>query len=211
MSNFSSWIQLVTTLVDNVYDALLASDERITRVSFGVGLAEAPQFEGGRTAVGLRAEHGFSALVTVRRGVTTTSLLFDTGLSPDAMMVNADRLGIDLLDVQSLTEKPETRAQRGIDHCAFERVGESTVSDQGEDHVGPDTADTTSDLHEIERRLLRAQHHDAADHLRLPWQAEERPGLASRLVRMREPMQIDARSDDAIRRRGPDTPAHSVL
>ena len=28
---------VVTTLVDNVYDALLASDERTTRVSFGVG------------------------------------------------------------------------------------------------------------------------------------------------------------------------------
>jgi 7,8-dihydropterin-6-yl-methyl-4-(beta-D-ribofuranosyl)aminobenzene 5'-phosphate synthase len=31
------------------------------------------------------AEHGFSALVTVRRGGATTSVLFDTGLSPDAM------------------------------------------------------------------------------------------------------------------------------
>jgi 7,8-dihydropterin-6-yl-methyl-4-(beta-D-ribofuranosyl)aminobenzene 5'-phosphate synthase len=93
---------VVTTLVDNVYDALLATDEQITRASFGVGLAEAPQFAGGHTAVGLRAEHGFSALVTVRRDGVTTSLLFDTGLSPDAMMVNADRLGIDLLEVQGV-------------------------------------------------------------------------------------------------------------
>jgi 7,8-dihydropterin-6-yl-methyl-4-(beta-D-ribofuranosyl)aminobenzene 5'-phosphate synthase len=93
---------VVTTLVDNVYDALLPSDGRTTRASFGVGLAEAPQFEDGRTAVGLRAEHGFSALVTVRRDATTTSLLFDTGLSPDAMVVNADRLGIDLLAVQGV-------------------------------------------------------------------------------------------------------------
>src|SRR3954449_9264667 len=93
---------VVTTLVDNVYDALLPGDERTTRASFGVGLAEAPQFEDGETAVGLRAEHGFSALVTVRRDATTTSLLFDTGLSPDAMVVNADRLGIDLLDVQGV-------------------------------------------------------------------------------------------------------------
>jgi 7,8-dihydropterin-6-yl-methyl-4-(beta-D-ribofuranosyl)aminobenzene 5'-phosphate synthase len=35
-------------------------------------------------------------LVTVRRGPRSTTLLFDTGLSPDAMTVNADRLGIDL-------------------------------------------------------------------------------------------------------------------
>ncbi len=93
---------VVTTLVDNVFDALLAGDERATRVSFGVGRADAHQFEAGETAVGLRAEHGFSALVTVRRGGTTTSLLFDTGLSPDAMVVNAERLGIDLLGVQGV-------------------------------------------------------------------------------------------------------------
>ena len=93
---------VITTLVDNFYDALLISDERTTRAPFGAGRARAPQFESGATAVGLRAEHGFSALVTVRRGSTTTALLFDTGLSPDAMAVNADRLGIDLAGVQAV-------------------------------------------------------------------------------------------------------------
>jgi 7,8-dihydropterin-6-yl-methyl-4-(beta-D-ribofuranosyl)aminobenzene 5'-phosphate synthase len=48
------------------------------------------------------AEHGFSALITVRRGSTTTSVLFDAGLSPDAMVNNADRLGIDLYAVQAV-------------------------------------------------------------------------------------------------------------
>jgi 7,8-dihydropterin-6-yl-methyl-4-(beta-D-ribofuranosyl)aminobenzene 5'-phosphate synthase len=104
---------VVTTLVDNVYDALLTSDERTTRVPFRAGPVEAPQFESGRTMVGLRAEHGFSALVTVRREATTTSLLFDTGLSPDAMMVNADRLGLDLLDVQGVV----------LSHGHFDHVG----------------------------------------------------------------------------------------
>jgi 7,8-dihydropterin-6-yl-methyl-4-(beta-D-ribofuranosyl)aminobenzene 5'-phosphate synthase len=92
----------VTTLVDNVYDALLTGDERTRRVPFSAGTAAAPQFEGGRTAVGLVAEHGFAALVTVRRGDTTTSLLFDTGLSPDGLVTNADRLGIDLAAVQGV-------------------------------------------------------------------------------------------------------------
>lgn len=104
---------VVTTLVDNVYDALLASDERATRVSFAAGRAAAPQFEDGETAVGLRAEHGFSALVTVRRAETTTSLLFDTGLSPDAMMVNADRLGLNLLEVQGVV----------LSHGHFDHLG----------------------------------------------------------------------------------------
>jgi 7,8-dihydropterin-6-yl-methyl-4-(beta-D-ribofuranosyl)aminobenzene 5'-phosphate synthase len=93
---------VVTTLVDNVYDALLTDDERTTRTPFSAGTARAPQFEAGTTTVGLMAEHGFSALVTVRRGHTTTSLLFDTGLSPDAMVTNADRLGVDLSQVQAV-------------------------------------------------------------------------------------------------------------
>src|SRR5258708_22440051 len=50
----------------------------------------------------MMAEHGFSALVTVRRGGTTTSVLFDTGLSPDAMVTNADRLGVDLGGLQAI-------------------------------------------------------------------------------------------------------------
>jgi len=48
------------------------------------------------------AEHGFSALVSVRRGTTTTTLLFDTGLSPDAMVTNASRLGADLSGIQAV-------------------------------------------------------------------------------------------------------------
>ena len=93
---------VVTTLVDNVYDALLTGDNTITRAPLAAGTAQAPQFEPGLTNVGLMAEHGFSALVTVRRGDTTTSVLFDTGLSPDAMVTNADRLGLDLSGVHAV-------------------------------------------------------------------------------------------------------------
>ena len=92
----------VTTLVDNVYDALLVGDERTRRADFTAGRAVAPQFVGGGTAVGLVAEHGFAALVTVRHGGTTTSLLFDAGLSPDAVVTNADRLEVDLAAVQGV-------------------------------------------------------------------------------------------------------------
>ena len=89
----------IVTLVDNVFDALLTGDERVRRLSFGAGEVAAPQFEGGRTTVGLMAEHGFSALVTVTRGGRSTSLLFDTGLSPDAMVTNAERMGLGLGDL----------------------------------------------------------------------------------------------------------------
>jgi 7,8-dihydropterin-6-yl-methyl-4-(beta-D-ribofuranosyl)aminobenzene 5'-phosphate synthase len=92
---------LVTTLVDNSFDALLPGTDRVRRTSF-IGHVAAQQFEGGGTLVGLRAEHGFSALVTVRRASTTTSLLFDTGISPDGMTANANRLGVDLNQIQGV-------------------------------------------------------------------------------------------------------------
>jgi 7,8-dihydropterin-6-yl-methyl-4-(beta-D-ribofuranosyl)aminobenzene 5'-phosphate synthase len=91
----------ITTLVDNVFDGLLTDDERVRRAGFGPAVA-APQFDGGSTTVGLVAEHGFAALVTVRRAGRSTTLLFDTGLSPGAMVTNADRLGIGLGDVHSV-------------------------------------------------------------------------------------------------------------
>ncbi len=93
---------VITTLVDNTYDALLVSDNRVTRTPFRAGMARAPQFENGTTTVGLMAEHGFSALVRVRRGERVTTLLFDTGLSPDAMVTNSDRLGLDLSGIQAI-------------------------------------------------------------------------------------------------------------
>ena len=50
---------VVTTLVDNIYDALLTSDQAITRAPLKAGTARAPQFETGRTTVGLMASPGW--------------------------------------------------------------------------------------------------------------------------------------------------------
>ncbi|MGW5365087.1 MBL fold metallo-hydrolase [Actinopolymorpha pittospori] len=103
----------ILTLVDNVFDGLLTSDERTRRAGFGVGVTAAPVFEGGTTTVGMIAEHGFSALVRVRRGDHTSTLLFDTGLSPDAMVTNAERLGISLADIHAVV----------LSHGHFDHVG----------------------------------------------------------------------------------------
>ncbi len=92
----------VTILVDNTFDALLASAAGVTRTSMGAGHVAAPQFADAGTFAGLRAEHGFSALVTVRTGNTSSTLLFDTGTSPDGMAVNAERLGVDAGDLQAV-------------------------------------------------------------------------------------------------------------
>jgi 7,8-dihydropterin-6-yl-methyl-4-(beta-D-ribofuranosyl)aminobenzene 5'-phosphate synthase len=93
---------VVTVLVDNTFDALLAPAKGVTRAPMGTGRVAAWQFAGGEAGAGLRAEHGFSALVTVRRGDTSGTLLFDTGASPDGLAVNAERLGIDVGAVQGV-------------------------------------------------------------------------------------------------------------
>jgi 7,8-dihydropterin-6-yl-methyl-4-(beta-D-ribofuranosyl)aminobenzene 5'-phosphate synthase len=92
----------VTVLVDNTFDALLAPAAGVTRTPQGAGRVAARQFADGEAFAGLRAEHGFSALVTVRRGDTSSTLLFDTGASPDALAVNAERLGIDVGALQGV-------------------------------------------------------------------------------------------------------------
>lgn len=96
----------ITTLVDNVYDGLLGGSDGptgpIMRAGLSLGLVPAEQFEDGAQVSGLRAEHGFAALVRVRSGGRESMLLFDTGLTPDAMLVNADRLQVPMADVRAV-------------------------------------------------------------------------------------------------------------
>lgn len=105
---------VVTMLVDNVYDGLLADSGPARRT----GLRKTPGipskvFEGGETVAGLRAEHGFSALVTVRTGERSHTLLFDTGISPDGMTHNMERLGIDLSEIEAAV----------VSHSHFDHAG----------------------------------------------------------------------------------------
>ncbi len=91
----------VTILVDNTAD-LLAADAGPARRPFlgDVTHAPSPLFEEGWRAAGLTAEHGFSALVAVQRAGVTHRILFDAGLSPDGMVTNMRRLGLDPRDVE---------------------------------------------------------------------------------------------------------------
>jgi 7,8-dihydropterin-6-yl-methyl-4-(beta-D-ribofuranosyl)aminobenzene 5'-phosphate synthase len=91
----------VTTLVDNVSDLLATDLGPATRPP----IDRAPRgrstlFEGGWLYEGLIAEHGFSVLVTVTRRGAEHRVLFDAGLSPDAMVTNMRRLGIDPGEVE---------------------------------------------------------------------------------------------------------------
>jgi 7,8-dihydropterin-6-yl-methyl-4-(beta-D-ribofuranosyl)aminobenzene 5'-phosphate synthase len=68
----------ITTLVDNVSDALMPDMPPATRAPFAL-------IASGQV---LRAEHGFSCLVEVTKGARTTRVLFDTGVTPDGLVAN---------------------------------------------------------------------------------------------------------------------------
>ena len=74
----------ITTLVDNTTD-MLAPDQGPARRP-NVAAAGAPRMpaaflEGGQALDALRAEHGFSALVTIERAGKSRRVLFDAGLT----------------------------------------------------------------------------------------------------------------------------------
>jgi 7,8-dihydropterin-6-yl-methyl-4-(beta-D-ribofuranosyl)aminobenzene 5'-phosphate synthase len=91
----------VTTLVDNVTDLLAIDAGPAKRPFIGDAVrGSSPLFEEGWLYEGLIAEHGFSVLVTVTRGGSDHRILFDAGLSPDALVTNMRRLGLDPRDVE---------------------------------------------------------------------------------------------------------------
>jgi 7,8-dihydropterin-6-yl-methyl-4-(beta-D-ribofuranosyl)aminobenzene 5'-phosphate synthase len=92
----------VTTLVDNVADALLVDQGPAIRPPLDISRypsIPASVLEGGTTGDALRAEHGFSCLVDVERAGRRTRVLFDTGMSPDGMVENMRRLDLSPKDI----------------------------------------------------------------------------------------------------------------
>jgi len=94
---------VITTLVDNSYDGLMADMGPARRAPMSrTPRVPAPQFDQGETVAGLIAEHGFAALVTTRRGNRRHTLLFDTGLSRNGLVDNMERLGVRADDVEAV-------------------------------------------------------------------------------------------------------------
>lgn len=83
----------ILTLVDNTVDLLLESGEHVER---------APRIRNGLPAPPLLAEHGFSALIRVTEAGESHAILLDAGLSESTLLINADRLGIDFGDVETV-------------------------------------------------------------------------------------------------------------
>jgi 7,8-dihydropterin-6-yl-methyl-4-(beta-D-ribofuranosyl)aminobenzene 5'-phosphate synthase len=90
----------VTTLVDNLTDSLLPDQGPAKRPSMASSpRVAAPLLAGGDTDDALRAEHGFSALVTITKGGRETRILFDAGRTPGGLVENMRRLGLSPGDI----------------------------------------------------------------------------------------------------------------
>jgi 7,8-dihydropterin-6-yl-methyl-4-(beta-D-ribofuranosyl)aminobenzene 5'-phosphate synthase len=92
----------ITTLVDNVTDMLLADGGPAKRPPMAPSAYPsvlAGLLEGGRTGDALRAEHGFSCLVTIEKAGRAIRVLFDAGLTPDGLVENMRRLDIPAHDI----------------------------------------------------------------------------------------------------------------
>jgi 7,8-dihydropterin-6-yl-methyl-4-(beta-D-ribofuranosyl)aminobenzene 5'-phosphate synthase len=98
----------VLTVCDNTVDMLLLDEGPAKRLGLGGSLAggmpllDAPSLLESKVPDAPLAEHGFSALVEVRKGDTVRRLLFDTGLTPHGCVENLRRLGRDPGDLEMI-------------------------------------------------------------------------------------------------------------
>jgi len=83
----------VINLMDNFTDILMAGSEGVERAPFGKNeeMKPAPL-----------AEHGFSIIVKTVSGGSEHSTLVDTGVTPDGVLVNVDRMEIDLNPIEAI-------------------------------------------------------------------------------------------------------------
>jgi len=93
---------VVTTLMDNVTDAIMPDHGPARRFAGKLPPRESGVMAAGTVPDSLVAEHGFSALVTVSKAGREHRFLFDTGTSPDGVVENMRRLGIDPGSIEAI-------------------------------------------------------------------------------------------------------------
>ena len=94
----------ITTLMDNSSDMLLLDQGPAKRPSLSGGPVKvsARFLEAGELGDSLKAEHGFSALITINKGEDTHRVLFDAGISPNGVVDNMRRLELDPKDIEAM-------------------------------------------------------------------------------------------------------------
>ena len=104
----------VTIVVDNFSDVLLPSDEVAHRPPLVWN-----QFE----REPLRAEHGYSLLLTVERAGQRASILYDAGLGRDTTLHNLDVLGASVADLRAIVLSHGHADHHGGLLGMFQRLG----------------------------------------------------------------------------------------
>lgn len=84
----------ILTLQDNYVDVVAFDDTDVVK--------RAMPIKDGEFKNSILAEHGFSAVVTVTADGASRSLLFDFGFSPQGAASNAEALGLDLSDIETM-------------------------------------------------------------------------------------------------------------
>jgi len=93
----------IVSLMDNVTDVFMPDQGPARRADFVLAARrDCGVMAGGTVPEALVAEHGFSMLITVRKGGQTHRILFDTGISPDGVVANMRRLDIDPGSIEAI-------------------------------------------------------------------------------------------------------------
>jgi 7,8-dihydropterin-6-yl-methyl-4-(beta-D-ribofuranosyl)aminobenzene 5'-phosphate synthase len=97
----------VLTVCDNTVDLLLADQGPARRIALasadpGGPMLPAPMLQDGKVRDAPLAQHGFSALVEIRKQGQVHRLLFDTGVTPSGCVDNLLRLGQDPAAVEAI-------------------------------------------------------------------------------------------------------------
>jgi 7,8-dihydropterin-6-yl-methyl-4-(beta-D-ribofuranosyl)aminobenzene 5'-phosphate synthase len=93
---------VVTTLMDNVTDAIMPDHGPARRFGGKLPPRGSATMTGGSVPDALIAEHGFSVLITVTKAGRDHRFLFDTGTSPDGVVENMRRLDIDPGSIEAI-------------------------------------------------------------------------------------------------------------
>src|ERR671938_33458 len=83
----------ITLVMDNSIDILMAGSDVVQRFPLRRDLFGHLQ---------PLAEHGFSALITVKQGQKSGTVLFDTGVTRQGLLHNLDALEISAPDIQAI-------------------------------------------------------------------------------------------------------------
>src|SRR5258708_12405916 len=98
----------ISILADNLFDGLLVDQGPAKRPQFGPQIPRipAPLMQDGETLFPLLAQHGFSALVTLTEPGRTHQILFDTGVTPDAVVENIRLFDLSPKAIETLSLTP---------------------------------------------------------------------------------------------------------